>query len=220
MELLNNDKKKLKKVLRDIEVHERKKELELAEKKHEIVGDIMRLKKKLKKIGKEPHSEIALMTATKYELQKFRKKLNKQIIGGAIEERLDRDDAIKMVDQQLDVLPLPKPPNTNQVALEARDDLADRIRDLMSEIDYVRPGMVGYYHMGGKKPKIIKCPKCDADVLVRGGKAKGPKNPKRQESGKKSEWMKYVAKVGKMPEYKGKPRSEIMKVASAMRKLE
>lgn len=202
-------------------------------KKRHLAAGIMHLRRKLKKAGVNNSIDGDIRYMSKAQLKaahsRLAKKYNKKSGKGyndskitqipRLHQRLYNDRNEMIYDVNTSLSPISAEPFRPSLALEARDELADKIKQLMGEVGYVRPGMVGMYHNGGsKKMKIIKCPGCNTDVVVKGGTKKKRPAVKRAQTAKSSEWMNLVKQVSKMPENKGRSRAEIMKIASEIRK--
>lgn len=209
----------------------------VTEKKRDIIHDIAGIIKKLDKRGVS-HEKVHLYKDKKATLLKVRKGLEKLLAGngrpigtahlvigtGHKKGGKSREEAIMEVNEyQPSTEYMESEPYQFQPSLEDRDALAARIRSLESDMERVIPGSVGYYHTGGarhKKAKLVKCPKCGSEIMVGGTRVKsGIKNPnKKPHTAKANAWQNLVKQVAAMPQYQHLPRSEIMKIASKLKR--
>ena len=110
--------------------------------------------------------------------------------------------------------------DTAKSGKEQRIDVSERLKELVDELSSSNDlRFATFVGNKGSGRKLFKCPHCEKDMIVAGiRKKKDPNEPKKQPSSSQKEWFKYVKKVGEMPANKHMKRTDVMKIASKLRK--
>lgn len=102
---------------------------------------------------------------------------------------------------------------------EKLTNVSVRAKEIMKALDEKGDTRYAQYkgNIGGKRC-LFECPHCEKEMLVAGVRLKREALEKRPQSNGQKEWFDYVSEVGKIPEYKGLGRRNVLKAASRLRK--
>ena len=90
-------------------------------------------------------------------------------------------------------------PDTVSSGVDVREDLSDRVKDLINKIADEGSERFGVFvgNAGGKR-KIFECPSCGKHMTVAGARVVRKKDPSKKMTPNQDDWMTYVSEVRKI----------------------